>query len=174
MNTDLEIVFKFIIEQEGTGYSDLPDDPGGPTRYGVTLDTWRAFNHNWKLTSNDVKNITFNQAQAVFQKYYWEAPSLLPAGIDLAVADMAWNDGSKTSIILLQQALGFSDYNVDGVLGPVTLGAAGNMNIEYLISEFGKECVKHYTNGSSPYKASLLKRNEKRITAALNLAKANS
>ena len=56
MDANLGVVFKFIIEQEGTSYTDTPGDPGGPTRYGVTLETWRAFNHNPALTANDIRN----------------------------------------------------------------------------------------------------------------------
>jgi lysozyme family protein len=164
----LNIVFSFIVAQEGTTYSDTPGDSGGPTKYGVTLDTWRSFNHNWKLTGEDVKHITYAQALAVFKREYWNVASNLPIGIDLAVSDMAWNAGCGRAVKLLQTALGFSDYNVDGVLGPVTIGAASNINPTYLINEYGKVCDTFYA-GCQCFNSSLEHRNQRRIKAALDM-----
>ena len=47
----------FIFKAAG-GYADNPADPGGPTNYGITLATLRAYEGDPNLTAEDVKKLT--------------------------------------------------------------------------------------------------------------------
>jgi len=50
-----------IVDREG-GYVNDPDDPGGPTKYGVTIHTARALNldvdNDGDVDIDDIKALT--------------------------------------------------------------------------------------------------------------------
>lgn len=117
-----EICFPRFEAAEG-GFSDHPDDNGGPTMRGVTLATFRDF-YGASASVADLKRITTAQVARIFRSGYWTACRCddLPAGIDYLVADMAINAGPVRAIRILQRALG--GVVADGVIGPVTLAAA--------------------------------------------------
>lgn len=117
-----EICFPRFEAAEG-GFSNHPDDNGGPTMRGVTLATFRDF-YGAGASVADLKRITTAQVARIFRSGYWTACRCddLPAGIDYLVADMAINAGPGRAIRILQRALG--GVVADGVIGPVTLAAA--------------------------------------------------
>lgn len=101
-----------VLKNEG-GFSDNPSDPGGMTRYGISQ---RAY------PSLDIRNLTVEQATAIYQKDYWTAihGDELPAAVSFALMDWAVNSGVQASIQGLQRALGL---RVDGIMGPMTVAA---------------------------------------------------
>lgn len=63
-----------IILHEG-GYVNDPDDKGGETNMGVTLDTWKAFapgDLGIQATSATLKQMTKQQAEVIYYNHYWE------------------------------------------------------------------------------------------------------
>lgn len=118
-----------IIAREG-GYVNDPDDPGGPTKYGVTLNTMRVLgidpNGDGRITSQDVKALTRDQAREIFVRHYFYRPRIadLPAPLQPSVFDMYVNAG-RNAVRILQQLMGKMGYviAVDGVLGPQSLRA---------------------------------------------------
>ncbi len=58
-----------IVRREG-GYVNDADDPGGATKYGVTIHTMRRLGldltGDGKVTTADVKALTVNQAIDIF------------------------------------------------------------------------------------------------------------
>lgn len=112
-----------VLESEG-GYSDHPDDPGGPTNFGVTLETLT----NWRdraTSALDVMALTKPEALAIFTKQYADKIDFdaLPLGLDYIVLDFAVNSGPAKAVRVLQQQLGFVGDAVDGVVGVITLRA---------------------------------------------------
>ena len=105
-------------------HDDDPDDPGGPTAWGVTYETW-AF---WRHTHNYPASLaTFSLlARIEFVPFYREcvwAPCRcddIPPAIALGLFDAAVMSGIGRSIRFLQSALGVP---ADGVFGPVTMAA---------------------------------------------------
>lgn len=75
MNQNLDFALKYIFPNEGGFTNDL-NDPGGPTNWGVTVDEWEVF-FNKRLTADDVKNATYEDAINVYLNHYW-----LPVGLD--------------------------------------------------------------------------------------------
>jgi lysozyme family protein len=82
------------LKWEG-GYSNNPDDPGGPTMRGIIqreYDAWRKKNG---LAPRPVRQIEEDELQSIYRGEYWNAIGCedLPAGLDLCVFDAAVNSG---------------------------------------------------------------------------------
>lgn len=119
-----------IVAREG-GFVDDPDDPGGVTKYGVTLKTLRGLGidttQDGTVDLADLKALTRAQAEQIFVEHYFHAPGidLLPGGLQASVFDMYVNAGANAVKILqaMLREMGF-DIAVDGVIGPNTVTAA--------------------------------------------------
>lgn len=119
-----------ILSHKG-GFSDDPDDPGGPTNFGITLaaqrNAGRDLDGDGDIDREDVLRLTRAIVIEIFEEDYYRAPriDLLPEALQPVVYDMQVNAGAQ-AIILLQRLLrdmGF-DIVVDGVIGPITARAA--------------------------------------------------
>ncbi len=91
---NFERCLAITLKWEG-GYSNHPDDPGGPTMRGVIqreYDTWRK--KQGKRT-RPVCQIDEDELQAIYRGEYWNMMNCdeLPAGFDLCVFDAAVNSG---------------------------------------------------------------------------------
>ena len=73
----------------------------------------------------EVRALTRVEAGAIYRRLYWATVKAegLPAGLDLAVFDLAVNSGPGRAARLLQRALGLLE---DGVIGPKTLDAVAS------------------------------------------------
>ncbi|WP_121061697.1 holin-associated N-acetylmuramidase [Chachezhania antarctica] len=119
-----------IVAREG-GYVNDPDDPGGATKYGVTIGTLRRLGLDLTgdglVDTADVQRLTRAHAVDIFVRHYFEAPRIgeLPVVLQPSVFDMYVNAGANAVKILqrLLKAMGYAAA-VDGVIGPQTLGAA--------------------------------------------------
>ena len=119
-----------IVAREG-GYVNDPDDPGGATKYGVTLGTMKRLgldlNRDGVVSERDVKLLTPEKATEIYVKHYFEGPRLneLPQAVQASVFDMQVNAGGN-AIRILQQLLVSMGHavSVDGALGPQTITAA--------------------------------------------------
>lgn len=110
-----------VLALEG-GYSEHPADPGGPTRFGITLKTL-ARARGAEVTASDVRTLGSGEAAEIYRRLYWDAVNgdLLPAGLDLAVFDCAVHSGPRRAVQMLQRQLGVA---ADGICGPLTREAA--------------------------------------------------
>ncbi|MCT4554651.1 MAG: holin-associated N-acetylmuramidase [Pelagimonas sp.] len=126
----IEQIVRAIIEREG-GYVNDPDDPGGATKYGVTIHTlrnipWGDLDGDGDIDKFDVRALTPEHAEQIFLDRYFYGPRIdeLPAPMQATVFDMQVNAGAN-AIRILQMVLGDLGYEVivDGALGPQTIGA---------------------------------------------------
>ncbi|WP_436883196.1 glycoside hydrolase family 108 protein [Enterobacter asburiae] len=63
-----------ILRHEG-GYVNDPDDKGGETNMGITLDTWKKFapeDLGIQATSKSLKEMTKEQAETIYYNHYWK------------------------------------------------------------------------------------------------------
>lgn len=119
-----------IVAREG-GYVNDPDDPGGATKYGVTLATMRRLGidltGDGRVTAADVRRLTREQARDIYVEHYFRRPGLggLPEALQPSVFDMYVNAGGN-AVRVLQRLLNEMGeaLAVDGALGPLTLAAA--------------------------------------------------
>lgn len=139
-------IAKEIVAREG-GYVNDPDDPGGPTKFGVTIHTLRRLGmdltRDGHVDVNDVKALTRQDAQSVFVEHYFNRPNLsqLPIVLQASVFDMYVNAGSN-AVKVLQRLLGEMGLVVaiDGAVGPQTIAAAQTalgMAPDYLADAYG-------------------------------------
>lgn len=82
-----------LLKHEG-GYSNHPNDKGGPTNLGITIEVFRKYIKP-SGTIEDLKRLTRAQAIEVYDKRYWDALSCddLPSGLDYAIYDYGVNSG---------------------------------------------------------------------------------
>src|SRR5215472_15646734 len=113
--------FKLLVGHEG-GFTDDPRDAGNwtggktgqgqlkGTKYGISAASYPAL---------DIKNLQLNEAQAIYEKDFWEAVgcSDLPPRLAFAVFDAAVNNGTVRAVRWLQLAVGAAE---DGIYGPAT------------------------------------------------------
>jgi lysozyme family protein len=82
-----------LLKDEG-GYTNNPNDPGGPTNFGITLTDYRKYIDK-KGTAADVRKMDVEQAKAIYKSKYWDAMDCdsLSSGVDYTVFDYAVNSG---------------------------------------------------------------------------------
>ncbi len=114
-----------IFEVEG-GYVNHPSDPGGPTNMGITLNTLRAWRGK-RVTARDVKNLSKQEAADIYERNYFNKvkAGVMPACVAMQVFNTAVLSGPKRGGEMVQKALNVlgERVDVDGVIGPQTLGA---------------------------------------------------
>ncbi len=121
-----------IVDREG-GFVKDPDDPGGATKFGVTLATMRRLGidvtGDGQVTEADVRGLTRDRAAAIFVEHYFRKPGIdrLPEAVQPPVFDMYVNAGANAVRILqrLLADMGF-DLDADGAIGPQTVRAASD------------------------------------------------
>lgn len=119
-----------IVAREGGFVSD-PDDPGGATKYGVTIHTMRRLGldltGDGQVSVADVRRLTRADAERIFLDHYFHRPGIdaLPQVLQASVFDMYVNAGAN-AVKILQRLLGQmgQHVSVDGVIGPKTAQAA--------------------------------------------------
>lgn len=114
---NFELAIERILQAEG-GYVNHPSDPGGETQWGISKRSYPTL---------DIKNLTRNQAKAIYQRDFWSVVHAdeMYDGVAFQTLDFAVNSGIQTAIRYLQRALKVAD---DGHWGPVTLAASKAMS----------------------------------------------
>ncbi|MDA7424577.1 holin-associated N-acetylmuramidase [Thalassococcus lentus] len=135
-----------IVVREG-GYVNDPDDPGGATKFGVTIHTMRRLgldlDGDGRITSHDVQRLSRKQAVEIFLEHYFLRPRIaeLPEALHETVFDMYVNAGGNAIKILqrLMRQMG-EPVSVDGAIGPQTIGAAARAYAkapDHLVDAYG-------------------------------------
>lgn len=93
-NTSIDFVFQY----EG-GYVNHPQDPGGPTNRGITLNTARAY---WKKDASiaDIKAMPKAVAEGIYKTQYADKINFdqILSGLDLCVLDAAVMSGPAKAL----------------------------------------------------------------------------
>lgn len=123
-------VLPHVIKIEG-GYSNNPNDSGGPTNWGITEAVARAFGY-----LGSIKEMPKETATAIYKARYWDSLRLdevanLSERIAFELFDTGVNLGVSRAGIFLQRSLNvlnqrgtfYPDVKVDGVVGRMTLAA---------------------------------------------------
>ena len=118
-----------------------PRDPGGYTRLGITLTTLRNYRGDPTLVYSALDALSLEEIKDIYYSQYWLAVRAdeLPRGLDYAVFDCAVHSGPRRAAFLLQESL---RVRRDGIIGPQTVAAAKEMNVQDVIREFSERRQK--------------------------------
>jgi len=91
--TNREFSIRKTLGYEG-GYCNDKGDPGGPTKYGITIHDVRLYVKS-DATAADVKALTLGQAVDIYRQKYWAKVDgdNKPDGVDFATFDYGVNSG---------------------------------------------------------------------------------
>ncbi len=106
------------------------------TKYGVSAMSYPHL---------DIRNLTLDQAKAIYRKDYWGRSDDLPDTVRFDFFDAAVNSGYEQSVKWLQRAAGAKD---DGKIGPNTLLAVRMADPQLLSKRFNGHRLMAMTNMS--------------------------
>ena len=112
-----------ILQREGLTFTDRPDDRGGPTCCGITLETYRHFRAPVPTTIEDLKQLDPQTARKIYQHVYIDAPGfgqIVDLNLQALVVDAGVQHGTEDAAKMVQRAAGVL---VDGKLGSISLAA---------------------------------------------------
>lgn len=134
--TPFERAWAFVQRAEGGAtITDDPNDPGGLTKWGISK---RAY------PNLDIRNLTEDQAKAIFRRDYWDrcSCSQMPAAVAIALVDGSFSMGTVRAVRQLQVAL---RVGVDGIAGPATIAAAQRSIPRELVNEMLSQRLVYYS-----------------------------
>jgi lysozyme family protein len=107
-----------VFADEG-GYTNHPNDPGGPTKYGITIFDVRKY-YKSGATAEDVKELPKSVAADIYRKHYATPMRYddLPAGVDYSVLDAAINSGVGRAPVWLARALNVASKPIGDLVAP--------------------------------------------------------
>lgn len=131
----IDTIIDEIVRREGSTYTNDPSDRGGPTKYGITLDTLAGY-RNARVTAADVEALSEDEARAIYYcRYVVESGFAAVLKHSEAIAeeliDSGVNCGTGRASKWLQQSLNvlnrgerdYADLVVDGEVGQATIHA---------------------------------------------------
>ena len=125
-----------VLHHEG-GYVNHPKDPGGMTNLGVTKRVWEKWVGH-EVDEKAMRALTPADVGPMYRKKYWDkvCGDNLPAGVDMAVFDLAVNSGPGRAAKMLQKVLGVPE---DGMIGPKTLEKVGSLDASKLVEDYNAQ-----------------------------------
>jgi lysozyme family protein len=141
-DTAFQAAFEWLIQDEGTAFTNDPADHGHATRFGVTaasLGAWRGS----AATDDDVRALTLEQARAFYREMYWGPLGCesLPFTTATALFDIAVLCGISRAVRFAQSALRLKP---DGQLGPATTEAIRRAPPAAFIVSFAHRAADHF------------------------------
>jgi lysozyme family protein len=151
----LEDALALIKEHEG-GLTEVPEDPGGITNYGISLRFLRTLDPDLgdvdgdgDLDADDIKGMTWERAAHIFQVEFWDRYhyEVLPDALAIKLFDLAVNMGPSQAHRLLQRSLRACKEQVeeDGVIGKDTRAAVARVQqTGAIMASLRSECAGFY------------------------------
>jgi len=145
--------FAKVFSHEG-GYTDDPKDRGNwtsgligtgklnGTKYGISAMSY---------PNVDIKSLTYGDARDIYKADYWDKQKIgtYPEELQFELFDMNVNMGWRNAVKVLQQALGFTGKDVDGLVGPKTTQAIAAVKPKDLLVKVWSYRIKYYTGLST-------------------------
>lgn len=123
MDDKIDRLIDGILDAEGwPKFTNDPNDRGGPTKGGITLETLGAWRGK-PVTAADVEALTGPEVRAIYRQEFVVGPGFDKIGdadVRFYVVDAGVLHGPGWAARRLQEVAGVAP---DGVVGPVTLAA---------------------------------------------------
>lgn len=132
-----------LLQIEG-GFVNHPEDKGGITNLGITIETYRSYCGQDK-TIKDLQNMSYGTWCKIMKDGYWDrvkGDKIENQSLAEIIADWAVNSG-QTGIRKMQEIVGCK---ADGVVGPITLSMINTSNAELLHERIWKARQQFYIN----------------------------
>ncbi len=148
MQTHFQKSMDFVLwwetknDPEGAYHID-PDDPGGPTKWGISQKAYPSL---------DIQSITKHGAFKIYDQDYWRPCKCqdMPWPLGMAVFDTAVNVGTRKAVKMLQAVVMTS---TDGIVGSKTLAALQaywKNNKRHLLNKYMQRRIAHYYDLNMP------------------------
>lgn len=126
----------YILEDEGPEFNVSPSEPGGASRYGVSvtaLSDWNKRHGKPPATIADVGNMTSDLASLIYGADYLDRVQFdeITSGVDYRLADISVNLGTTGGVTTLQLALGM--WPLTGIMDTATLAKVASVDPKALV-----------------------------------------
>lgn len=150
---------KFLLLHEGTKFTDNPADPGGATKFGISLRELHALghldgldldiNHDDHVDVTDVQLIDAAFAAEFYRRVYWDKYGYGRIRDDRVAAklfDLAVNMGPGQAARIAQRAIraAWFPMSEDGTLGAATLSSLNAAPPQALLAALNSEAAGFY------------------------------
>lgn len=142
---EIEGLIDGIIEREGREYTNRPADKGGPTKFGITLETLSEF-RGYPVSPQEVRDLQEPEVRQIYRQLYVFGPGfdrIADRILRVAVIDAGVNHGQGWAARRLQEAAGVK---ADGAIGPVTLAAVNVAEPQDIALRFAARRYQKYAN----------------------------
>lgn len=137
-----ELAIPVTLANEGDAY--ITEDHGrGPSKYGVTLESFREFHS--AATAIDIAMLTPTTAAEFYRTAFWDRyrfGDIDDQALAGKVFDIGVNAGPETSVRFLQLAVGAMP--ADGVLGPKTIAVVNASDPVQALAAFRMVAAQYY------------------------------
>lgn len=150
-----------VLLHEGVD-SDHPQDPGGATRYGISLAFLRALgdldrdgwaegdlDRDGDVDAVDIRLLDRARAVELYRTQFWDryGYARFPYSIGLRVFSFAVNMGPRSAHRCLQRAAraaGGPSLVDDGIIGPLTRAGVAARPVDQVVAGLRAEAAGHY------------------------------
>lgn len=138
-------ICEWVLRQEDATLSGVVKDlgdGGGLTRYGIAQTKHEALPPDFYVAAPAV---ALTYAKVIYKGEYWDrflGDDILSDDVASCLLSFSINDGEGREVRMLQQALDMTD--IDGVMGPLTLGRTNAANSALLASTLRTEQGEFY------------------------------
>jgi lysozyme family protein len=131
-----ELAIPTVLKHEG-GYVNDPADPGGQTKYGISM-RWLVANNLIDVVANEegvthdmvIRAMSVGEADKLYKQYWWDAfgyGRIDNQDVATKLFDTAVNIGNRPAVRLLQRCTGCAV--IDGLLGPQTIDVTNKYSL---------------------------------------------
>lgn len=132
-----------LLQLEG-GYTNHPDDLGGPTSKGITLKTYQEYCGQNK-TIKDLRNMSYGTWCDIMKDLYWDK-CLADKIENQSVAEITVDWCVNSGMVGLRKVQEIAGVKPDGIAGPKTLAAINDANQEELFNRIMSARQQFYVN----------------------------
>lgn len=137
------LAMQLVFQHEGEEFVDNPNDSGGPTKWGITLEDLKEV--GIPATVDEIKSLTQVIVLPIYKQLYWDKlflDQVKDQKLSAIIMDQAVLHGVPHMAYLLQK---ISKVKQDGIVGAITMGAINTLNpknvcLDILSSELISYC----------------------------------